>query len=234
MAEQSPSCPDDPASAAEAMPARPSWPWWLAIVFAFMMLVVLGWLLARLVWLPLYFGLFFFLVAGLLVGAVSFRIARPARPISRRRLILGIALLAVVSSLVTVVWEYRNVAATVGGKRKFPDARNVAVAAGRPVRQIELAATRKFTEALRKDYPPGGPVGYVRWATLSGEMDLTVMGCKDVISIAHRGWAWPIRSLAGVLLLAAGLWLSFESLASPSPVSNILAPGEEAEDEEDD
>ncbi|MBN1346868.1 MAG: hypothetical protein JXQ73_29520 [Phycisphaerae bacterium] len=208
--------------------------WWLAALLAFLMLAVLDWLLARLVWLPLYFGLFFFLIAGLLVGAVSFRIARVARPVPKHRIVTGILLLALASSLVTVIWEYRNVADTAGGDRKFPDARNSAIAAGRPTAEVEAEATRLFKDALHANYPPGGPIGYIRWATTSGEMALTVRGCSDTVSIDHGGIAWPVRSAAAMVLLAVGLWLSFESLRSPVPVSNVFAQGEEAEEEEDD
>jgi hypothetical protein len=206
--------------------------WLLTVVLATMMLALLDWLLARLIWLPLYFGLFFFLIAGLLVGAVSFRMARSARPIPRAQIITGVVLIALASSLVTVVWEYRFVAATAGGERRFPDARNAATDAGRRPAEVEVQAARAFVSALREEYKPGGPIGYVRWAIASGRMELTVDGCRDTVSIEHHGLVWPLRSLAGMLLLGIGLWMSFESLRSPRPVSIVLAPGEEAEEED--
>ncbi len=227
-----PSCPGQPEPSSKESAAQTG-RWRLALILSLVMLVPLGWLMARLVWLPLYSGLFSFLVAGLLVGALTFRVAKPARPVSTGHILVGISLVAVGSMLVTIVWEYRNVAATVSGETKFADARNAAVAARRPVHEVESSAEQEFLAALRRDHAPGGPIGYVLWATRVGQMDLVVRGCKDTVEISHRGAVWPMRTLAALLLLVAGLWLSFESLRSTRPVTNILAPGEEAEEEED-
>lgn len=204
--------------------------WLLARLVSLGLLVAFGFLLARLIWLPFYFGLFFFLVAGLLAGALSFRIARAARPISRSRILRGIAWLAVLAMIVTLCWEYQHVRATIGAPPKFHEARNAAVKAGRPPGYIKDLASDEFRKGLRKAYPPGGPIGYVRWAASSGEMELAVDGTKDVGAIDQRGAAWVVRTVAALLLMAAGLYASFESLRSPLPVSNILPAGEEYEE----
>jgi hypothetical protein len=199
-----------------------------------LLLIATGFLLARLIWLPFYFGLFFFLVAGLLAGALSYRIARQARPVTRGRIIRGVFLVAVGATLVTLIWEYEHVAKTISeqsGQAKFAEALRAAVKAGRPPAEIRNAATAEFRSALQKTYPPGGVVGYIRWAFSAGEMSLEVQGCKDTVAIGHRGYAWMLRTVIGMILLAAGLWASFESLRSARPVSNILAPGEEYEEE---
>lgn len=204
--------------------------WRMALVLAFGILLVLDWLLARLIWLPFYFGLFFFLVAGMLAGACSFRLACPARPVSRGRILLAAVLISGLSGVATTIWEYRDVVGHRIGERRFTKARNTAISERRPMVEVDASIEEAFTAALRADYPPGGPIGYVRWAVSSGEMTLTVLGCEDTVSIDHRGLAWMLRTLAAVLLVAVGLWLSFESLRSPVRTSNILVPGEEAED----
>ncbi|HVP12150.1 MAG TPA: hypothetical protein VMV94_13310 [Phycisphaerae bacterium] len=204
--------------------------WYGALFVSFLLLVATGFLLGRLIWLPFYFGLFFFLVAGLLAGALSFRIARQARPVSQGRIVRGICLVAVVAAVVTLGWEYEHVAKTIGDG-KFADARNRAAKAGRPQAEIRDGATGGFKAALAKTYPPGGFVGYVRWAMKSGEMAMEVGGCRDTVAISQSGYAWLLRTLIGAVLLGAGLWASFESLRSAQPVSNILAPGEEYEEE---
>jgi hypothetical protein len=195
------------------------------------MLAVLGWLLARLVWLYYFFGLFFFLVAGLLVGGIAFRLARSARPIEKGRLIRGIVFVTLGSTLITVNWEYRHFADTVGQPPKFAEARNAAVTAGQPPGLIRTRASDAFTKHLRENSPPGGMIGYVRWAVHSGEARLAVDSTTEKVVIDHRHWVWAVRTLAGALLLAAGLWFSLESLRSSSPVSNLLVPGEEAPEE---
>ena len=206
--------------------------WRFALLVVVLLLVPTSALLARLVWLPFYFGLLFFLVAGLLAGALSYRIARAARPISLTSLLGGLLFVAMVGIAITVTWEYRHVAATVGDLPKFPDARNKAVRAGRSAGEVRLSADHAFKAALDRDYPPGGVIGYVRWAVGGGEMELEVEGCKDTVGISHTGIGWLIRTFLGFLLLAAGLWASFESLRSATPVSDVLAPGEEYEEDE--
>jgi hypothetical protein len=227
----------DPALTPLPAPAvEPAWSpdrtrsWYAALLISFFLLIATGFLLARLIWLPFYFGLFFFLVAGLLAGALSFRIARAARPVPRGQILRGTALVAIGAALATLIWEYEHVAGTIGDS-KFAEARNAASKTGRPQAEIRTASTAGFRSALMKTYLPGGPVGYVRWAIKAGEMELEVQGCKDTVSISQRGYAWLARTLIGMVLLAAGLWASFESLRSARPVSNVLAPGEEYEEE---
>ena len=207
--------------------------WWAAVAIATLLFLPLSWLLARLIWLPFYFGLFFFLVAGLLVGAATFRIARPARPLSRSRLAAGVIIAALCGSVATILWEYRGFAAGVAAENRFAEAKNSAIRAGGKVDAIKAEAADEFRRILRTKHPPGGPLGYIRWAISSGKMDLEVRGSKEVIAIGHQGLRWLLRTGAEAVLLALGLWLSFESLRSPTPVSNILAPGEEAEELEE-
>ncbi len=206
--------------------------WLIALLVVSCLLIPTGALLARLVWLPFYFGLLFFLVAGLLAGALSYRIARPARPILLKPLLVGLACVAVVSISVMVTWEFRHVAATVGDLPKFPDARNRAVRGGRSAGEVRQSADLAFRAALDRGYAPGGVLGYVRWAIGGGEMELEVEGCKDTIGISHTGAEWVIRTFFAFLLLFSGLWASFESLRSAIPVNNVLAPGEEYEEED--
>lgn len=218
-----------PASAAHstAIPRA----WLTACVTAVILLSALGWLLARLIWLPYYFGLFFYLVGGLLVGATAFRIGRPARPLAKATLVRGVVAVALVSVCISVLWEYAHFVATVGDPPRFAAARNAAVAAGRPPQEVEAAAARAFKEYLRTMHPPGGVVGYVRWSIESGEATLTVAGAGATLTTDHRGFIWPLRTLVAVLLVAGGLWSATESLRSAEPVTNILGPGEEIVEE---
>lgn len=212
--------------------SRPAcWRW--AVALAVLLLLPLSWLLARLIWLPFYFGLFFFLVAGLLVGAASFRIARRARPLTKSRMATGVALTTACTTCFVAFWEYRDFAGSVATGRHFPAAKNAAISAGESVNQVKAEAREEFRRVLRAEKPPGGLIGYLRWATSSGTMDLTVRGSTETITNPHRGYVWPIRTTVAAILLALGLWLSFESLRSPIPVSNILAPGEEAEEDDE-
>ena len=64
-------------------------------------------------------------------------------------------------------------------------------------------------------------------------MTVTIGASTDELAVSQRRAAWAARSVASIALLALGLWFGFESLRSPTPVTNLLAPGEEAEDEDD-
>ncbi|HUN80555.1 MAG TPA: hypothetical protein VMV81_03510 [Phycisphaerae bacterium] len=204
--------------------------WLGAQVFALSALAILGWLLARLVWLYYFFGLFFFLVAGLLVGSIAFRIARSARPMEPGRLLRGIISIGVCSTVIIIVWEYRHYCATVGRPPHFAEARNAAIAAGKPPAEIQQTASDEFSGYLAKHFPPGGAMGYILWSTKDGTARITVGDASENIVNEHRHWIWPTRTLAGMILLMAGLWFSMESLRRPLPVSNVLQPGEEYEE----
>lgn len=215
--------------------------WYAGLIIGAVLLSALGWILARVVWLWFYFGLFFFLVAGLLVGAVAFRVARPSRPLTKRRILIGTLTISIIAWMVTVFWEYDHVARDIGDLPKFAKAHEAADEKARSATlvgettvhdDVGSKARTAFIDSLRQDYWPGGTIGYIRWAVSSGEMTLTVDECVDEVSIDQRGWAWPIRSLIGIVLLAAGLWSNLESLRSAGPVSNFLVPGEEMPDDE--
>lgn len=202
-------------------------PWLLAQIQSLLLLAALGWLLARLVWLYYFFGLFFYLVAGLLVGALAFRTARAARPLPRARLLRGILMITLGATAITITWEYRHFSATVGQPPKFADARNRAIQAGGSSRDIVQAASDEFEKHLTDDHAPGGVISYVVWSVRSGKMPLTIDGTTETITNDHAGWVWPVRTLAGAVLLAVGMWFGLESLRSAVPVANVLRPGEE-------
>jgi hypothetical protein len=204
--------------------------WCTALGVSLLLLAPLDWLLARLLWLPMYFGLFFFLVAGLLVGGVAFRMARSARPLTRTRIIVGILPVAFASICITVILEYRHIASIAGAPPALGAAWSAQSKDSASVGDIKAEAAKAFRSHLADKFPPGGVVGYARWAVQSGEMKITAFGFEETVTIAHQGLTWPIRTLAAFVLLLLGLWLSFESLRSPSPVSNIIAEGEEYEE----
>ncbi len=190
------------------------------------MLVVLSWLLARLIWLPFLFGLFFFLVAGLLVGSVAFRLARASRPVSGSVILRSALLIAVLTVFASVCFEYRHFASTVGDPPRFADARNAALSKEASLHELHRRIAGEFGAAMKAHYSPGGVLGYVRWTLGATHLDLTVDGDTERVLSDHAGFLWLIRTLMSVALVAAGLWSSLESLRSAEPVRNVLLPGE--------
>lgn len=204
------------------------------MAFAAGMLVALSWLLARLIWLPFFFGLFFFLVAGLLVGAFAFRLARPARPIPGSVILRWVILAGLLTIISTTYFEYQHFRKTaLGDPPRFAEARNAVVAAGGSLRDLAGRAADAYSAALKQNSPPGGPIGYVRWTISSGSLAITVDGHTETVTSAHTGFLWPLRTAMGMLLVVAGLWAGLESLRSATPVDNILPPGAEYIEDDD-
>lgn len=204
--------------------------WWLAIGAAAGSSAVLNLLMARIIWLPLYSGLFGFLVEGLLIGGLAFRIARPIRPVSAGRRRFAVALLSLWSACSFLYYEYRYTLATIAEPPLFNAAKNEAMKRGASPKEVSRAAAAAFDAALKREFPPGGAVGYGRWCFFGGTMPLTVANYTETVSTPHKGWAWLIRSAGGVVLMAAGLWFSLDALRSDRAVSNVIAPGEEFEE----
>jgi len=203
-----------------------------AVVVGAALAAALGWLMARVIWLPLFAGVFFYLIEGLLVGAASFRIARPARPLGRAAVAACIALITLAGAAAGLTWEHRYVVHTAGDPPRFADAWATAPPrrAGRST--VQAAASETMRQFLYDSFPPGGIIGYVRWAVRDGSAAIELPGgFRDTVHLGtHRGPVWLGRTLAAAAMFAAGLWAQLESLRSALPVNNILAPGQEADD----
>ncbi|MCK6482712.1 MAG: archease [Phycisphaerae bacterium] len=213
-------------------PPRPAALWGLAAA----LLVALGWLLARLVWLWLYFGLFFFLLAAILGGSVLFRFLRETRPWPAARLARWSTSLALTATASVIGWEYRYIRGTIGDAPLFADARNALIAADQPHTRASDAATQAFRDKLRSDYPPGGVPGYIRWVCASGRMELSIgdlgLGGREFrsnVTVDHRGLGWLFRTAVALAFLWLGLWWSMWDLRLPAPRVNLIDP-EEAEE----
>ncbi len=197
--------------------------------------VVLGgltYILARVVFLPYYMGLFFYQVAGLIAGSAGFRIARPERPIRRSRLVTGALLVAIAAWCVSIVFEYHDRVDGIAREGEFYAAKLKALEQGGSAADVMERVRQGVRDHLSTEHSPGGVIGYVRWVVQTGELTLTVDGVTDTVRIAQRKKAWVIRSLASIALMTTGLYMAFLALVSPTPVTNLLVPGEEAEDDE--
>lgn len=216
------------------------WAFGRALIVAAVVLIALDWLLGMLLWLPFFSGLLGFFVEGLIAGGIAFRYGRRARPIGRRRLWSGIALLVVISMIGVLFFESYHFCNRVGEPPYFTRSRNLVLksesdAASRKAALEELSsdAVSAIYAFLANEYPPGGMLGYARWATMSGTATIELRGESQSIRAEHRGWVWPTRTAIGAILLAVGLAMAFDALKDPTPVRNVLLPGEEYEEMED-
>lgn len=191
----------------------------------------LMWLLARVVWIPAYFGVFFFIIGGMLAGAGPFRMARSLRPMSGGRVFLGVAALSIFGTASGLYLEYRYRADEIGTPPRFAEARTDAVRRGGPAKAVNSEASAAFRRMLDDKFAPGGLIGYCRWAATSGTATLSLpTGFSDEVTLGQRRMAWVLRTIGAYGLFAIGLWYQLEGLRRLEPVSNILAPGEEAEE----
>ncbi len=179
-----------------------------------------GWLMATLALLPLFLGLFFNMIVGLLIGAVVFRIARPAAPFAMRGAIALGAWIAVSAWTAGLAFEYLNTRGydlpwyregawqwvSVDGDatrtaRLFFRHRSMTA----PEKTSLRVQTREaFDHQLAERYPPGGFAGFLRWsAARQGELEVpTVFSAASLeLNPKQRGVPWLIRSTLSLLLL---------------------------------
>lgn len=206
-------------------PTRPvsdAWPL-RGLVAGAILGIPLGILLAFVGAIPYQLGLFFYLVLGLLIGAVMFRACRSAAPIALNRLQpIGLAVAAIVwlSSLTTEYRTFPREAAEETIKQSLlADASEEEVAALR-----ERAHAEPF-EKLRQQYPPGGLLGYMRWAATSGRMELTRHGAEPYTYTlrGQKRFSWVFRTVVSFILLAFAINSQFTGLA-PQPAQGEPQP----------
>ncbi len=200
-------------AAATAPPA--GWParWTLATLAGILVSLPFGWLLATAAMLPFYLGLFFFALFGLVIGAVLFRVARPAVPIARPPLIVGGMVTVVATLAVSIVVEHQNLFGDAVRKVR----ESYRMLTEEELARIEVDTPAEVREYLARHYPPGGPVGYLRWARQSGRMELqrTPHGRTITFLLRQRPLGWTLRVTICAGLLTFGVMSQVLTLANP-------------------
>lgn len=213
----------DEAKSSVPIPPRPaSARWWWAIAAGVALAVPFGWLLSFAAALLAMLGLFFFMLFGLFIGAVMYRIGQAARPVSLWKLKLGAALVVFVGWTFSIAVEAHDFPGDVARRalktkafRQRPG--QTREAPGRPPQEITEEIVRHVRSYLRETYPPGGTIGYVRWAVTSNEFPVNVSGVQQTIRLhfgGNRGW-WMIRSLLSIVLFAFAVYSLVRILRFP-------------------
>jgi hypothetical protein len=206
-----------------AIPPRPvAARWWWAIVAGVVLAVPFGWLLSYAAALLAMVGLFFFMLFGLVIGAVMYRIGQAARPVPRWKLKLGVALVVFVGWTVSIAVEARDFPSDVAKRalktkvfRQRPG--QTREDPGRPPQEITEEIVGHVRSHLRENYPPGGMIGYVRWAVTSSEFPIQVAGVPQTIRLhfnGNRGW-WVVRSILSIVLFTFAVYSLVRVLRSP-------------------
>jgi len=190
---------------------------WCSFVIGCIVSLPFAWLLSYASYLPFYLGLFFFVLFGVVIGAVVFRVAAPRRPYGTTSLVIGTVL------VVSVGWT----ASLIKEARDFPG--DMAVKAGKrtrsigdqTIREYEAAVASDIRRFLKEQYPPGGTIGYVRWVVKSGRLKKgEVSQVGRTLRPLQSGYVWVTRIVLSLLLLIFGV--SSQTLALRRAVDTPL------------
>ena len=221
-----------PTNSTEACPVGGSRARWILATLVVMAIAIpVGVLLSFLAFLPYLLGLFFFLLLGLLLGAAQFRLGLPAAPLPGRWLVLGAAAVILTTYVTALAFEYRTL---YRGAVKFAmKSHRTLDAAG--MDRVRSDVPARIRSHLASRFPPGGLVGYVRWATRSGRMqiDTTADGSPITYTLSQGPLGVLIRLVATFALLSFGLASQVIALTSipPPPDSHFAHAGEPGDED---
>lgn len=211
----------------------------LAVLVCAALAPVMMWGFSYLGTLPYLLGVFFFPIVGLIVGAILYRVAWPARPIPRA------AVIVVLDVLVLVTWsgghylEFNRF--LTRGAREIRDyclPRHLGDPPAPPLEQIVPEMRRQLLATLRRSHPPGGVVGYAKWMagearhrfhwpaeTASRPAATAAVGTAPgrytvVVRPRQTGLRWIFRSVATLALVYAALLSQVWALTRPETPSD--------------
>jgi hypothetical protein len=218
--------PDLTAPAVELADGRGTSPaqWWCATAAGTIVSLPFAWLLSYAAMLPFYLGLFFFMLFGLVIGAVVYRIAAPGRPYGRFAVLTGTTLIVGVCWTLSIVKESRDFPADVAADAVLRS-RDIG---RRSADEYRTAVAEEVRSFLRERHSPGGVLGYARWMLLEGEIKKGAIPSFDQTlrrSPARIGWAIRVVLSIALLGFAVGsqtLSLSRRSNPVASPAQPIL------------
>lgn len=175
--------------------------WWVAVVLTTILALPLAWVLSYAAALPFFLGVFFFLLAGLIVGAVAHRLAAPSRPFAATHVVAGVTVVVLGVWLVSLMKEARELP-----KAMAQQAERVRDIGGLTLEGFHTAVESEVRDYIREHYPPGGTLGYVRWVVHDGTFEPgELRGVERKLQAAQRGATWMTRVALSVALLAFGV-----------------------------
>lgn len=175
--------------------------WWMAVVVGLAVSAPFVWLLSYGAALPYYLGLFFFVLFGLVIGAVMHRIAAPGRPYGRGALLTGTTIVVLAGWWGTIVFEARGFPSDMAEEASKMARRTI-----NDVAAFRSTVTQDVRRYLREAYPPGGTFGYVRWILSSGELPKgDVKEFHRTFHAPQRRIGWAVRIVLSLALYAFGI-----------------------------
>jgi len=176
--------------------------WWLSVTVGTVLSLPLAWLLSYAATLPFLIGLFFFVLLGLLIGAIVYRVAAPGGPYSPTALVIGTTTIVATVWCITLVKECRDLPDDMA-KIAAQSTRDIG---DRGVDEFYTEVRRDVRQFLRERYPPGGIIGYMRWVLTNGAFMRGELPSIDLTLRApqNKGW-WAVRVVLSLALLGFGV-----------------------------
>jgi hypothetical protein len=204
---------------------RTRWIGW-SLLIGLLVAIPSGWLLAYLAALPFFLGMFFFLLLGLMIGAVMFRVGSKAPEPSARTLWMAGTAVTAAALLISLWAEYQALPRSVEKRIRESYAGSFT-----PEMWAELrTGVRDFIPTeLQNRYPPGGFLGYLRWAATSGKLDCPRISKAAAVEyrMSQRGTVWAIRVALSLLMLE---WTIMSQLLGLRPSRRQDASGDVEQD----
>lgn len=196
--------PANGPSGAAAAPKTdgPATRWWLAVGVGLIVSAPLVWLLSYGASLPFYLGLFFFALFGLVIGACMHRVAAAGRPYGRLTLVTGTTIVVAFGWGASIIKEARDFPMDMGS-----DAADRTRDIGDRTRDGYIAhVADQVRDFLRRDFPPGGTMGYIRFVLTDGVLEKgRLADVNRNLKVGQRGWIWAIRVVLSIALFAFGI-----------------------------
>ncbi len=172
--------------------------WWLGVTVGTAVSLPFGWLLSHTASLPYYLGLFFFVLFGLVVGAIIHRVAAPRRPYTTGVILAGSTVVVLVGWAFSIAVEGHALPAGLADIA----ARSTLSLGDRTLAEYHDYIADQVRGFLRDDYPPGGTIGYVHWVLTSGEITKgRIESVRRTLRQPQRKVRWAVR-----VVLSVGLW----------------------------
>lgn len=176
--------------------------WWCAVAVGCVVSLPFGWVLSYAALLPFLLGLFFFVLIGLLVGAITHRVGSPGRPYGNVALVVGTTLIVGTGWVTSIVKESRDFPADMA-VRVGNSTRDIG---DRLIQQFHDEVADQIREFFRVQYPPGGTLGYMRWALTNGELRAgQIPGVRRHYRQHQRKFWWGVRVVLSVAMLGFGV-----------------------------
>lgn len=181
---------------------RSSSKWWMSVAIALILVMPLAWVLSYAATLPFMLGPFFFALFGLVFGAVMHRIASPGRPYNSRVLVVGTTIVVLLIWCISITFESRDFPSEMAAQATT----RTQPLGDRTVTEFQADVAEDVRQFLRDKYPPGGPIGYIRWIVGDGEIASGELeGIARTLKPLQSGASWTVRVVLSVALLAFGI-----------------------------